>query len=109
MKEETNQEMRANWLSTPICPVCQESGEIALTNQEMLDYLVSESNGERKLAQELFPIMFPEFREQFISGLHPKCWDAMFGSFCDEHDDDIFMSPTIAFWMNESEQHGENI
>lgn len=29
-------------------------------------------------AQEAFPNMSIELREQIISGTHPKCWDEMF-------------------------------
>ena len=30
------------------------------------------------LAQQAFPELPTEIREQLISGTHPKCWDEMF-------------------------------
>ena len=38
-------------------------------------------------AQDAFPFLSPEDREQIISGTHPKCWQEMFGS-CEDEDDE---------------------
>ena len=29
--------------------------------------------------QDIFPNLEPEYRELFVSGICPKCWDKMFG------------------------------
>lgn len=58
---------------TPRCFHCGNKGFLELPIEEARAF----ANGA--LAQDAFPDLDGELREQIISGTHPECWKAMFG------------------------------
>lgn len=60
-------------IETPTCFVCNERGVV---NVDQLGY-----NQWRNgwLIQDAFPQMPKELREQLKSGIHPTCWNSVFG------------------------------
>ena len=42
-----------------------------------------------KWAQDAFPDMAPDWREMFISGTCPSCFDELFRGFDEEDEDDV--------------------
>lgn len=61
-------------VTTPRCMVCREQGTLWV---DMFAWQAYTSG--RLLAQQAFPDMSPDAREQIISGTHSACWDALFG------------------------------
>jgi len=59
--------------ATRKCPVCLKTGTIMVDEKELLTYLRGE------YAQDAFKSLTIPLREQIISGVHPKCWDEMWG------------------------------
>ena len=57
---------------TPRCFHCGKTGYLELPTEGVRAY----ANGT--LAQNAFPDLDRELREQIISGTHPECWKAMF-------------------------------
>jgi hypothetical protein len=57
---------------TKPCIHCGDTGMVAVPREQVIKYI------DRAHAQEAFPDMSIELREQIISGTHPKCWDEMF-------------------------------
>ena len=70
-------------VSTKRCYHCGEEGTLTMPREEGLRGVEAYIAGE--YAQDAFPFLSPEDREQIISGTHPKCWEEM---FADCHDDD---------------------
>jgi hypothetical protein len=60
-------------VETPICSFCGNTGSITLTNDELADL---EAGAAIQDAAGRLP---RATREQFISGIHPDCWDSLFG------------------------------
>lgn len=58
---------------TKDCPICGSSGTVWLWEMDMERYL----NGA--YAQDAFPDLPIQIREQIISGIHPKCWTKAMG------------------------------
>lgn len=67
--------MKVLYITT--CPFCGKESEHFIT-QEQANYMLM-SKRERPPVQEIFPSMRPEIREQFITGICPKCWEDTFG------------------------------
>lgn len=61
-------------IETRRCIYCGENGILELSNDGIAKY----ENGA--LIQEAFPDIDIQMREQIISGIHPKCWNEMFGN-----------------------------
>lgn len=55
------------------CPFCGKSHTVAVAEDDFDEWM----NG--KLAQDAFPYLNSEEREQLISGLCPECQNKMFG------------------------------
>lgn len=60
-------------IKTPTCIVCRKPGEIVLT-EDQYNRLKSGA-----AIQEALPELTADERELLISGIHPNCWDEMFG------------------------------
>ncbi len=60
--------------ATRRCPVCYKTGTIMVDEKELFAYLRGE------YVQEAFKSLTVPLREQIISGVHPKCWEEMFGN-----------------------------
>jgi len=63
--------------------VCQHCGKDAVVVVDKAGY---EAWGAGVFVQVAFPDMDKEVREILISGTHPQCWIAMFGTEDDEED-----------------------
>jgi hypothetical protein len=59
--------------ATRRCPVCYKTGTIMVDEKELFAYLRGE------YVQDAFKSLTVPLREQIISGMHPKCWEAVFG------------------------------
>ena len=59
-------------VETPRCCVCGKTGTMMVSHSGWRMYL------SNKLAQESFPDLSNEQREQLITGTHPECWDKLF-------------------------------
>ena len=59
--------------ATRKCPVCLKGGTIMVDEKELLTYLRGE------YVQEAFKSLTIPLREQIISGVHPHCWQEMWG------------------------------
>lgn len=76
MAGESNPDRHGDHLvsvETPRCIVCREHGILWVNMFAWSRYAAGEL-----LAQEAFPDMSADAREQLISGTHPACWDALF-------------------------------
>lgn len=60
-------------ITTPRCPHCGMSGEIEAAADEYLAWVTG------TLIQRAFPTMSADEREMLMTGIHPKCWDEIFG------------------------------
>ena len=60
--------------ATRRCPVCYKTGTIMVDEKELFAYLRGE------YVQVAFKSLTVPLREQIISGVHPKCWEEMFGN-----------------------------
>jgi len=60
------------YVKTPSCRVCGHSDFVAVRESDLERYNAG------ALAQEAFPEMPIERREQLISGTHPECWKKLF-------------------------------
>lgn len=59
--------------ATRRCPVCLKTGTIMVDEDELFSYL------RGNYVQEAFKSLTIPLREQIISGVHPECWDIMWG------------------------------
>lgn len=59
--------------ATRRCPVCLKGGTIMVDEKELFHYLRGNP------IQEAFKSLTIPLREQIISGVHPACWDLMWG------------------------------
>lgn len=55
------------------CPFCGKASTIQVIFDDFVDWRY-----EGKCAQDAFPYLSPEQREQIISGICPTCWKDMF-------------------------------
>ena len=62
-------------VDTPECINCGEMGRVEVKSEEWLKWIAP----DRPKIQEVFRDYTPEIREQILTGIHPKCWDKMFG------------------------------
>lgn len=74
-------------VTTKRCYHCGEEGTLTMPAEEGLRGVEAYANGE--YAQDAFPFLSAEDREQIISGTHPKCWTEMFAMFDEDEDEDI--------------------
>ena len=58
---------------TKRCPVCFKVGSLAVEEHELFTYLRGE------YVQTAFTSLTIPLREQIISGVHPECWQEMWG------------------------------
>lgn len=61
-------------IATPACSFCGETGSILFTDTE-----VRAIEGGAPI-QNAVARLDKATREQFISGIHPNCWESLFGS-----------------------------
>ena len=61
--------------ATKRCIHCGKGSLIGVKEQDILNYLSGQ------LAQDAFPDMPMQLREQIISGTHPDCWKEMFPDY----------------------------
>ena len=59
--------------ATRKCPVCLKGGTIMVDEHELFAYLRGEYVGKA------FKSLTIPLREQIISGVHPECWNEMWG------------------------------
>jgi hypothetical protein len=59
--------------ATRRCPVCLKTGFVDVKEDELFTYLRGE------YVQNAFKSLTIPLREQIISGVHPACWDEMWG------------------------------
>jgi hypothetical protein len=59
--------------ATRRCPVCYKTGAITVDEKELLSYL------RGNYVQDAFKSLSVPLREQVITGLHPECWEELFG------------------------------
>tara|TARA_R100000234_G_C4828482_1_gene105905 strand:- start:33 stop:290 length:258 start_codon:yes stop_codon:yes gene_type:complete len=71
-------------LFTPRCIHCKTTGEVRVKKKDATTWKYT-SRYIRPLVQDLFPYIDKDYREQIMTGIHPRCFYEMFG---DEEDDD---------------------
>lgn len=59
--------------ATRRCPVCFKTGTVMVDENELFTYLRGE------YVARAFTSLSVPLREQIISGVHPECWQEMFG------------------------------
>jgi len=59
--------------ATRRCPVCYKTGTVMVDEKELFTYLRGE------YVQTAFKSLTVPLREQIISGVHPACWESVFG------------------------------
>lgn len=59
--------------ATRRCPVCFKTGSIMVNEDELFSYL------RGNYVRDAFKSLTVPLREQIISGVHPECWESMFG------------------------------
>lgn len=59
--------------ATRRCPVCHKTGTIMVNEDELFSYL------RGNYVRDAFKSLSVPLREQIISGVHPECWESMFG------------------------------
>ena len=64
--------------ATRRCPYCHKTGSIAVDEKELFTYLRGE------YVHKAFQSLTVPLREQIISGVHPECWQEMFGQEIEE-------------------------
>ena len=69
-------------VATKRCIRCGEHGTLTMPSEEGLRGIEAYNAGE--FAQDAFPFLSADEREQIISGTHPKCWAELFGNDDDE-------------------------
>lgn len=67
---------------TRTCIKCRKEIEIPC-NDETFRALVNWRRDARSI-QDIAPSLSPDYREMFVSGICPKCWDELFGEEEDE-------------------------
>lgn len=66
---------------TKHCNHCNGSTRVFMTREQE----VRLERGE-EYVQSIFPHIHMDKREVLISGIHPECWEEMFGRECDQED-----------------------
>lgn len=56
---------------TPRCMVCGEGG------QAVVDRVAYQAWRDGAYIQEAFPTQTASYREQLLTGIHPKCWESL--------------------------------
>jgi hypothetical protein len=67
--------------ATKRCLVCYKTGTVTVDENELFSYL------RGNYVQEAFKSLSIPLREQIISGIHPACWESMFGQEREERYD----------------------
>jgi len=65
-------------LQTRPCLICHHYGTV-LVDPEALEAIAAGT-----LIQDALPMTAPAIREQIISGTHPDCWEAAFGTLVED-------------------------
>jgi hypothetical protein len=60
-------------VETPKCFHCGEGGAVEVP---MKGFLIRQLGG---LIQEAYPELSAPIREQMVSGIHPECWQELYG------------------------------
>lgn len=60
------------------CPVCHKTSRIEV-DEDAYDAYTTPREWGGKLIQDAFPNLSPGEREQIKTGIHPECWDKLFG------------------------------
>ena len=60
-------------VTTPECTVCGSTSEMFLNKTDL------QSWWEGSYIQDAFPYLTADERELLITGIHPHCWDIIFG------------------------------
>ena len=60
--------------ATRRCPYCHKTGSIMVDENELFTYLRGE------YVQRAFTSLSVPLREQIVSGMHPECWQEVFGT-----------------------------
>lgn len=68
------------------CTCCRQPVEIPGVDAEKLEAIQAGRSIGMSI-QDIIPDVSPDYREMFISGICPTCWDNMFGS--DEAEESI--------------------
>lgn len=68
------------------CTCCRQPVEIPGVDAEKLEAIQAGRSIGMSI-QDIIPDVSPDYREMFISGICPTCWDNMFGS--DEEEESI--------------------
>lgn len=68
------------------CTCCRQPVEIPGVDAEKLEAIQAGRSIGMSI-QDIIPDVSPDYREMFISGVCPTCWDNMFGS--DEEEESI--------------------
>jgi len=59
-------------IETPACPVCGDTGTVEVSLEELERYAAGE------LVQNVWMNKSLNWRELFITGTHPECWEILF-------------------------------
>lgn len=65
---------------TQACLICGQTGNIELTEQQIITYDDFVSGRDKRKIQDVFPDLSNALREQIMTGTHPECWDTMFAA-----------------------------
>ena len=68
------------------CTCCRQPVEIPGVDADKLEAIQADRSIGMSI-QDIIPDVSPDYREMFISGICPTCWDNMFGS--DEEEESI--------------------
>ena len=69
-------------VDTPKCINCNEIGHVIVKSEEWRVWMGFDRpmmGSDRPMIQDVFRDYTPEIREQILTGIHPECWDEMFG------------------------------
>ncbi len=61
-------------VTTPTCFVCGKDGEVEVPMEGFLRRQLG------ALIQDAYPEIGKDLREQMLTGIHPQCWEATYGS-----------------------------
>lgn len=71
-------------ITTPACLVCEQASTLEVTLPDAI--LISRWQRGEGHIQDLLPHWTPEQREMLQTGMHPACWEAVFGTDDEEED-----------------------
>jgi len=62
-------------VDTPVCINCNETGQVKVKSEDWYVWM----RFDRPKIQDVFRDYTKEIREQILTGIHPECWEKMFG------------------------------